>query len=105
MTSGPEVRDNSVEDRFELFVDGNLAGIAEYQDTASERAFVHTEVFSHYSGKGYARLLVDAALDNTRQQGFGVLPLCPMVRHIVESEPEYLALVPAWARGRFELPQ
>ncbi|WP_067673631.1 GNAT family N-acetyltransferase [Nocardia miyunensis] len=105
MTSGPEVRDNTVEDRFELFVDGNLAGIAEYQDTVSERAFVHTEVFGDYSGKGYARQLVDAALDDTREQGFGVLPLCPMVRHVVQTQPEYLALVPAWARARFELPQ
>lgn len=105
MTSGPEVRDNTAEDRFELFVDGELAGIAEYQDTASERAFVHTEVFDDYAGKGYASLLVDTALDRTRQQGYGVLPLCPMVRHVVEAKPEYLALVPAWARSRFELPQ
>ena len=105
MTSGPEVRDNTVQDRFELFVDGNLAGIAEYQDTASERAFVHTEVYPDYSGKGYARLLVDDALDRTRERGFGVLPMCPLVRHIVETSPDYLTMVPAWARSRFDLPQ
>lgn len=105
MASGPEIRDNTALDRFELSIDGNLAGIAEYQDTASERAFVHTEIYPEHAGQGYGREFVQAALDSTRQQGFGILPLCPMVLHFVASRPGYLALVPAWARDRFGLPQ
>ncbi|RDI46812.1 GNAT family N-acetyltransferase [Nocardia mexicana] len=100
-----EVRNNRELDRFEIYVDGGLAGIAEYQDTAAERAFVHTEIYPRYSGQGYAGTLVQAALDTSRDEGFGILPLCPMVRHFVESRPEYLALVPHWARERFGLPQ
>ncbi|RDI63131.1 GNAT family N-acetyltransferase [Nocardia pseudobrasiliensis] len=105
MPQGLTVSNNTDLDRFELHVDGNLAGIAEYQDTAGERAFVHTEIYPQYEGQGYGRKLVQAALDTTRADAYGILPLCPMVRHFVESRPEYLALVPHWARERFGLPK
>ena len=100
-----DVHNNTELDRFEMYVDDGLAGIAEYQDTAAERAFVHTEIYSRYGGQGYGRTLVRAALDASRDEGYGVLPLCPMVRHFLESRAEYLALVPHWARERFELPE
>ncbi|WP_324192540.1 GNAT family N-acetyltransferase [Nocardia transvalensis] len=105
MSSGLTVTNNTSLDRFELHIDGNLAGTTEYQDTAGERAFVHTEIYPRYEGQGYGRKLVKAALDTTRDEGYGILPLCPMVHHFVESRPEYLALVPHWARERFGLPR
>ncbi|MFE3753797.1 GNAT family N-acetyltransferase [Nocardia tengchongensis] len=100
-----EVRKNSVLDRFELYVDDYLAGVAAYQDTANERAFVHTEIYPQFEGQGFGRKLVQGALDLTRDEGFGILPLCPMVHHFVESRPAYLALVPYWSRERLNLPQ
>lgn len=99
-----EIRDNTSLDRFELYVDGLLAGVAAYQDTAAERALVHTEIYPRYAGQGYGRVLVQGVLDRTAEQGFGVLPLCAMVHHFVESRPRYLAMVPTWARERFDLP-
>ncbi|MFI6871256.1 GNAT family N-acetyltransferase [Nocardia sp. NPDC050406] len=100
-----EVRKNAALDRFELLVDGQVAGLAAYQDTANERAFVHTEIYPQFEGQGYGRKLVQAALDATRDEGYGIMPLCPMVRHFVESRPAYLALVPLWSRERLGLPQ
>ncbi|MBL1073044.1 N-acetyltransferase [Nocardia sp. 2] len=100
-----EVRKNSALDRFELYVDGYQAGVASYQDTANERAFVHTEIYPQHEGRGYGRKLVQGALDQTRDEGLGILPMCPMVHHFVESRPEYLALVPNWSRERLNLPQ
>ncbi|WP_433563748.1 GNAT family N-acetyltransferase [Nocardia sp. CA-151230] len=100
-----EVRKNAALDRFELYVDGYLAGVAAYQDTAEERAFVHTEVYPQFEGLGYGRKIVQGALDQTRDDGLGILPLCPMVHHFVESRPAYLALVPQWSRERLGLPQ
>ncbi|MGV9836099.1 GNAT family N-acetyltransferase [Nocardia niigatensis] len=99
-----EVRKNAELDRFELYIDGYLAGVAAYQDTAQERAFVHTEIYPQFEGLGYGRKIVQGALDQTRDEGLGILPLCPMVRHFVESRPEYLALVPGWSRERLNLP-
>jgi len=100
-----EVRNNTTLERFEIYVDGAIAGYAEYQDTANERAFVHTEIYPRHEGEGYGRVLVAAALNASRQEGFGILPMCPMVRHFVESRPEYIALVPQWARQNLGLPQ
>ncbi|NQE89249.1 N-acetyltransferase [Nocardia terpenica] len=99
------VHDNTRLDRFELRIGETLVGVAEYQDTAGERAFVHTEIDPRYQGRGYANTLVREALEATRQEGYGILPLCPMVRHFVEIHPEYQTLVPYWARERFGLPQ
>ncbi len=100
-----EVRNNAELDRFELLVDGLVAGHADYQDTGSERAFVHTEIYPRYEGQGYGKALVQATLGASRDDGFQFLPLCPMVHHFVESRPEYLAMVPQWARERFGLPR
>ncbi len=105
-TSGSiEVRKNTALDRFELYVDGQDAGVAQYQDTANERAFVHTEIYPQFEGLGYGRKLVQGALDQTLAEGFGILPLCPMVHHFVESRPDYLSHVPQWSRERLNLPQ
>jgi len=100
-----EVRNNTTLERFEIYVDGAIAGYAEYQDTASERAFVHTEIYPRHEGQGYGRVLVQAALNASSREGFGILPMCPMVHHFVESKPEYIALVPQWARLKLGLPQ
>ncbi|MEV0294440.1 GNAT family N-acetyltransferase [Nocardia sp. NPDC050710] len=100
-----EVRNNTALERFEIYVDDALAGYAEYQDTASERAFVHTEIYPRHEGHGYGRILVRSAVDSSRNEGFGILPLCPMVRHFVETHAEYVAAVPQWARERLGLPQ
>ncbi|MRH86507.1 N-acetyltransferase [Nocardia sp. SYP-A9097] len=100
-----EVRKNAALDRFELYVDGMLAGVAAYQDTANERAFIHTEIYPQHEGLGFGRKLVQGALDQTRDTGYGILPMCPMVHHFVESRPEYLTLVPHWSRERLNLPQ
>lgn len=100
-----EVRNNTALERFEIYVDGALAGYAEYQDTASERAFVHTEIHPRHEGQGYGRVLVKSALDASRAEGYGILPMCPMVKHFVETHGEYVASVPHWARGGLGLPQ
>ncbi|MFC4123776.1 GNAT family N-acetyltransferase [Nocardia rhizosphaerae] len=100
-----EVRKNSALERFELTADGVPAGYIEYQDTGAERALVHTEVFPGFEGRGLANVLVAAALDDSRAEGFEVLPLCPVVLHFVTTHPGYIALVPQRSRALFGLPQ
>ncbi|GAA5045734.1 GNAT family N-acetyltransferase [Nocardia callitridis] len=100
-----EVRNNTALERFEIYVDDAIAGYAEYQDTAAERAFVHTEIYPRYEGQGYASLLVETALNTTRADGLGALPMCRTVNHFIETRPEYLTMVPHWARDRLNLPQ
>ncbi|WP_459548458.1 GNAT family N-acetyltransferase [Nocardia sp. X0981] len=100
-----EVRNNTALERFEITVDGEVAGYTEYQETVGERAFVHTEIDPRFDGQGYARTLVEAALEATRADGFGALPMCRVVQHFIETRPQYLSMVPHWARDRLGLPQ
>ncbi|WP_328389337.1 GNAT family N-acetyltransferase [Nocardia sp. NBC_00416] len=100
-----EVRNNIALERFEITVDGEVAGYTEYQDTVGERAFVHTEIDPRFDGRGYARTLVESALNETRIDGLGALPMCRTVQHFIETTPQYLTMVPHWARDRLGLAQ
>jgi predicted GNAT family acetyltransferase len=97
------VSDNPEAERFEITVDGTLAGFAQYKLARDRIAFVHTEVDDAYEGQGLAKVLVTHALDEVRGRGVGVLPFCPYVRSFIAKNPEYLDLVPEGDRERFDL--
>ncbi|HVW18756.1 MAG TPA: GNAT family N-acetyltransferase [Solirubrobacteraceae bacterium] len=89
--------------RFEVAVDGEVVGIAEYRRAHGIVAFVHTEVTPGHEGQGLAGKLIAGALDAARGEGLEVLPFCPFVRGYVERHPEYVDLVPADRRRSFGL--
>jgi predicted GNAT family acetyltransferase len=98
------VRDNEVEDRFELFVDGVPAGVLDYQVHGGAYALMHTEIDPDFEGRGMGSQLIGHALDQLRAAGHGALPYCPFVLSYLRSHPEYLDLVPSSFRARFDLP-
>ena len=102
--SDVEVRDAPERGRFEIYVDGMLAGFSEYHPEGADIDFTHTEIDPGFGGRGLGTKLVHGALDEMRARGVGILPHCPFVHRVVEKEPEYLALVPAGQRRRFGLP-
>jgi predicted GNAT family acetyltransferase len=87
------IADNPAESRFEISVDGELAGLAAYRDGQAGRAFTHTEVAAEYEGMGLASQLIRYALDEARNAGRKVLPFCPFVRSFIERHRDYLDLV------------
>ncbi|MDQ1746706.1 MAG: uncharacterized protein QOD07_969 [Frankiaceae bacterium] len=87
------IADNPAESRFEVRVDGELAGLAAYRDGRAGRAFTHTEVAAEYEGMGLASQLIRYALDEARTAGRKVLPFCPFVRSFIERHRDYLDLV------------
>jgi uncharacterized protein len=97
------VRDNPEEERFEISVDGKLAGFTQYRLARDRIAFVHTEVDDAFAGQGLAKVLVAHALDEVRGRGLGVLPFCPFVKGFISKNPDYLDLVPEGDRERFDL--
>jgi uncharacterized protein len=99
-----EVRDNPAEQRFEVLVDGEVAGFSKYQLMGADYAFTHTEVDDRYEGQGLGSALVRGLLDDMRERGTQVLPYCPFVKSYIERHPEYLDLVPESRRTRFQLP-
>ena len=91
--------------RFEIHVDGDLAGFTVYRTQGDRYAFTHTEIDPRFSGGGLASILVRNTLDEMRRRGIAVLPYCPFVRRYISRHPEYLDLVPVDARAEFDLPQ
>jgi uncharacterized protein len=99
-----EVVDRPETHRFEVLADGKVAGFADYQLSPGEILFIHTEIDEAYEGRGLGSVLVRHALDNARERGLAVLPLCPFVRAWIGRHEDYLDLVPARARQKYNLP-
>lgn len=102
--SAAQVVDDVARSRFEVLVDGEVAGYAEYRRTPTTVSFTHTVVEPEFEGRGLGTVLARRALDATREAGAQVLPYCPFIRAWIARHPEYLDLVPADRRARFDLP-
>jgi predicted GNAT family acetyltransferase len=95
-----EVRDAEEHGRYEVLVDGALAGFAQYRDDAGVRVFTHTEVFDAFEGQGVGSALAAGALDLVRAAGLRIVALCPFIASYVERHPEQADLVDAAADRR-----
>jgi len=84
-----EVRDNSAAERYELLVDGDVAGFADYRDRQGRRIFVHTVVEPAYGGRGFGNQLARAALDDALDRGLRIVPRCPFIRAWLDRHPSY----------------
>ncbi|MBF8192336.1 N-acetyltransferase [Nonomuraea sp. K274] len=88
-----EIVDNSTESRFEILVDGKVAGFADYRLLPTKIVFTHTEVLHAYEGKGLAGRLVRHALQASADTGLRVVPLCPYVAKYIDRHPEFKELL------------
>ncbi|CAK7280112.1 MULTISPECIES: GNAT family N-acetyltransferase [Streptomyces] len=75
--------------RYEILVDGELAGFTEYLDRDEQRVFYHTEVGDAFAGQGLAARLVEQALTDVRQAGKRVVPVCPYVASFLRKHEEF----------------
>ena len=100
----PTVHDAAGSSRFEIRVDGGLAGFAQYRlNDPRLIVFTHTEIDDAFEGRGLGSILIRAALDGARGRGLAVQPDCPFVRGYIARHSEYLDLVPVDLRARFGL--
>ena len=88
-----DIRDNADRGRYELTVDGELAGISDYRDRGGRRIFVHTEVDPAFSGRGLGNRLAAGVLDDAASRSIRVVPRCPFIRAYIERHPEYRRLI------------
>jgi len=87
------VADAPERDRYEVTLDGELAGFARYVQRGGRTFFVHTEIDPEFEGHGLGSKLAAGALDAERAAGHTIVPLCPFVRSYIDRHPDFLDLI------------
>jgi predicted GNAT family acetyltransferase len=96
VTEAQDVRvaDNPGKSRYEVFLDGTLAGFTDYRLRPDNRIIaVHSEVFPEFEHHGLASELAREMLDDIRARDLRVMPRCPFVKKYIEEHPDYDDLV------------
>lgn len=88
-----EVTNAEAASRYEITVDGKLAGFVDYTAGDGVIALVHTEVDDAFGGQGVGGRLAQGALDDIRRQAKSVSPVCPFIKGYIEKHAEYQDLV------------
>ena len=73
--------------RFEIYLDGELAGFAEFKLRDGKMALPHTEIDPKFGGQGLGSALIQYALDDAAIKKLLVAPYCPFVSKIHWQEP------------------
>jgi predicted GNAT family acetyltransferase len=82
------VRDNKMQSRFELDVEGGVA-FANYRATPAAIIITHTETPRALRGHGIASQLIEGALALIRADGRKVIGACGFVVDYLRKHPEY----------------
>ncbi|REE98978.1 GNAT family N-acetyltransferase [Thermomonospora umbrina] len=90
-----EISDNAAESRYEIRLDGRLAGFAEYRLRDDTVAFTHTEIDPEFGGRGLGSALARGALDDVRSRSLRAVPHCSFIKGYIDRHPEYAELVAA----------
>ncbi len=84
-----KVHDNTDRHRFEVIVDGELGGFADYRARNGLVTITHSQVDPKYRGQGVGGQLAQQTLDMLRERGVKVVPACPFFAGYVAQHPEY----------------
>jgi predicted GNAT family acetyltransferase len=98
------ITDSPQQQRYEICVDGEVAGFVTYRRQPGQIEFVHTEIDDRFEGHGLGSKLVAFALDDAREHGLAVLPSCPFVKGYIQRHREYAGLVPEDRRTQSRRP-
>jgi predicted GNAT family acetyltransferase len=90
-----EVRHNEAQSRYELTVDGEVVGTADYRIDGDTIVFPHTVINAARRGQGLGAELVKGALDDVRGTGRAVVATCWYVAQFIDENPEYRDLLAA----------
>jgi predicted GNAT family acetyltransferase len=87
------VKDNPAECRYEIRVEGELAGFAKYRVEGHRLVFFDTQVDPAHRGEGLGRQLAEAALKSTRDREMLVEARCEFIADYIREHPEHLDLL------------
>jgi predicted GNAT family acetyltransferase len=89
----PVVVDRADRRRYELQIDGQTCGFADYRIEGDVVILPHTVVDPARRGQGLAAILIRHALDDIVANGRSVVPACSYVAAFIERHPEYQAAI------------
>ena len=82
------VTDNESESRFELRLDGELAGWIDYSRAGDTVALTHAEVRPELRSRGHAETMTGEALADLKRRGLQAQPVCPFVVAYARRHPD-----------------
>ena len=88
-----QVIHNAELNRYEIELDGQKVGHADYKVDGDVLVFDHTEVDPAHQGKNLAAILMREALEDVRARGLKIRPVCSYVVKFVERFDEFGDLV------------
>ncbi|MEC3875636.1 GNAT family N-acetyltransferase [Chryseobacterium salviniae] len=78
----------NVRGEIQLFSDDSKAGKMDISVIGKKLTVYHTEVNEEYSGKGFAKILLDKLVSYARENDLKIVPLCPYVHAQFKKNPE-----------------
>lgn len=82
------VTDNEDASRFELRLDGELAGWIDYHRAGDTVALTHAEVRPELRNRGHAETMTREALADLKQRGLTAHAVCPYVVAYIRRHPD-----------------
>jgi predicted GNAT family acetyltransferase len=105
--TGAETAVTADDGAYSIAVEGKTVGRADFADRGDQRVFFHTETDPEFGGRGLASILVESALNATRDEGKRIVPACSMVVTVLKKHPEFdditdpvTAEIDRWLRAR-----
>ncbi len=79
---------NTERSRYELVTDGHISYV-EYMLPGKKLILTHTEVPKALEVKGIGSKLIDHVLDDAKNLGLKVIPLCPFIASYIKRHPKW----------------
>ena len=80
---------NQRESRSVALNEGNIIGYCQYKEENNIWSITHTVVKQEFGGRGIAKRLVLAVIDEARKQNKKINPICSYAKKMMESSDEY----------------
>ena len=80
---------NQRESRSVALNKGNIIGYCQYKEDNNVWSITHTVVKQEFGGRGIAKRLVLAVIEEARKQNKKINPICSYAKKMMESNDEY----------------
>ena len=94
MTETETLKHEPEQDRYALYVDGELGSVVDYRIRGNQISFHHTYTAPHMRGKGLAAKVVKFAVDEVEKNTeYRIVPMCWYVGVWFDENPDRSALL------------